>query len=144
MILHNANLISRWPGTPSDGNRRSRLKRVCNARWRIFEHCSTQTTRQSPCRRNLAMSTLEAPETLEGWYVQHDVYTVHWPQWRAVAPSQRAAISAAGTAWATAQATPERGSSAFFSILGQKGDLLVAHFRPSLEALNGVELSLRQ
>ena len=36
------------------------------------------------------MSTLEAPETLEGWYVQHDVYTVHWPQWRALAPSQRA------------------------------------------------------
>ena len=22
------------------------------------------------------MSTVEAPETLEGWYVQHDVYTV--------------------------------------------------------------------
>src|SRR5205823_13443582 len=36
------------------------------------------------------------------------------------------------------------GSSAFFSILGHKGDLLVAHFRPSLEALNGVEISLRQ
>jgi len=90
------------------------------------------------------MSTVEAPETLEGWYVQHDVYTVHWPQWRAVAPSQRAAIIEASTAWCTAQAAPEQGSSAFFSVVGQKGDLLVVHFRPNLEALNGIELSLRQ
>ena len=78
------------------------------------------------------MRTIEAPETLEGWYVQHDVYTVNWPQWRAVAPSQRAAMSAASTAWCTAQATPTQGSSAFFSVLGQKGDLLAVHFRPVL------------
>jgi hydrogen peroxide-dependent heme synthase len=90
------------------------------------------------------MSTLEAPETLEGWYVQHDVYTVHWPQWCAIAPSQRAAIMEASTAWCTAQAAPEQGSSAFFSVVGQKGDLLAIHFRPNLEALNGIELSLRQ
>jgi len=90
------------------------------------------------------MSTLEAPETLEGWYVQHDVYTVHWSQWRAIAPSQRAAIMEASTAWCTAQAAPEQGSSAFFSVVGQKGDLLAIHFRPNLEALNGIELSLRQ
>ena len=90
------------------------------------------------------MSAVEVPETLEGWYVQHEVYTVQWPQWRALAPSQRAAIIAAGSAWGTAQTSPEEGSSAFFSILGQKGDLLVVHFRPSLEALNSVELSLRQ
>ena len=90
------------------------------------------------------MSTLEAPETLEGWYVQHDVYTVHWSQWRAIAPSQRAAIMEASTAWCTAQAAPEQGSSAIFSVVGQKGDLLAIHFRPNLEALNGIELSLRQ
>lgn len=90
------------------------------------------------------MTTLEAPETLEGWYVQHDVYTVQWPQWRALPPAQRAAIVASGTAWSTAQAAPEQGSTAFFSVLGQKGDLLMVHFRPSLEALNAVELSLRQ
>ncbi|MBM3225351.1 MAG: heme-dependent peroxidase, partial [Candidatus Tectomicrobia bacterium] len=90
------------------------------------------------------MKTQEAPETLEGWYVQHDVYTINWSQWRALEPAQRALISAEATAWGTAQAAPEQGSSAFFSMLGQKGDLLVVHFRPTLEALNGVELSLRQ
>ena len=26
------------------------------------------------------MTRSEAPETLEGWYIQHDMYTVNWPQ----------------------------------------------------------------
>lgn len=90
------------------------------------------------------MSTPEVPETLEGWYVQHDIYTVNWSQWRATTPSQRAAIMETSATWCTAQTAPEQGSSAFFSVLGQKGDLLAVHFRPHLEALNGVELSLRQ
>ncbi len=90
------------------------------------------------------MSTQEAPETLEGWYVQHEVYTVNWPQWRAVEASQRAAIIAASTTWCTTQAMEGDGSSAFFSLLGHKGDLLMVHFRRSLEALNAVELGFRQ
>lgn len=90
------------------------------------------------------MSRQEAPETLEGWYVQHEFYRINWAQWQALEPAQRASIIETGTAWCTAQAAPTEGSSAFFSVLGQKGDLLLVHFRPSLEALNTVELSLRQ
>lgn len=90
------------------------------------------------------MSTQEAPETLEGWYVQHEMYTVNWAKWRATPAAQRAAVIETGTAWCTAQATPAEGSSAFFSVLGQKGDLLLVHFRPNLEALNTAELTLRQ
>lgn len=90
------------------------------------------------------MPTQEAPETLEGWYVQHEVYRLDWSQWRALDSTTRAAITEASTAWCTAQAAPEDGSSAFFSILGQKGDLMLVHFRRSLEALNAVELGLRQ
>lgn len=90
------------------------------------------------------MQTSEAPETLEGWYMQHDMLTVNWPQWHALTPSQRDAIIEESAAWLGEQATPEQGSSAFFSLLGHKGDLLLVHFRPSLEALNGVKLGLRQ
>lgn len=90
------------------------------------------------------MPTQEAPETLEGWYVQHEVYRLDWAQWHTVDPTQRTAIMEASTAWCLAQATPEDGSSALFSLLGQKGDLMFVHFRRSLEALNAVELSLRQ
>ena len=90
------------------------------------------------------MTTVEAPETIEGWYVQHEVYTVQWSQWRALAPAQRDTLVEESAAWLNVQSTPEEGSSAFFSLLGHKGDLLFTHFRPNLEALNQVKLSLRQ
>lgn len=89
------------------------------------------------------METLEVPETLEGWYVQHEMYTVQWAQWQALTPAARDAIIAASTAWCASQAAPAEGHSAYFSVLGQKGDLLMVHFRPNLESLNQVELGLR-
>jgi chlorite dismutase len=90
------------------------------------------------------MSTSEVPETLEGWYIQHDMFTVNWPQWRALSTAERDPIIEESAAWLSEQATPEQGSSAMFSLLGQKGDLLLVHFRPSLETLDAVKLGLRQ
>jgi chlorite dismutase len=90
------------------------------------------------------MSTSEAPETLEGWYIQHDMFTVNWPHWQTLPVPKRHAIIEESAAWLSRQATPEEGSSAFFSLLGHKGDLLLVHFRPSLEALDAVKLGLRQ
>ncbi|MGQ4808731.1 putative heme-dependent peroxidase [Candidatus Entotheonellaceae bacterium PAL068K] len=90
------------------------------------------------------MSTPEAPETIEGWYVQHDVFTVDWPQWRALAPAERRVLIEESAAWLHQQANSEQGSSACFSLLGHKGDLLLVHFRPHLEALNQVKFGLRQ
>ena len=90
------------------------------------------------------MSTPEVPETLEGWYIQHEMFTVHWPQWRALASSEQHRLIEATAAWLSEQATPGEGSSAFFSLLSQKGDLLLVHFRPSLEELNRAKLGLRQ
>jgi chlorite dismutase len=90
------------------------------------------------------MSTSEAPETLEGWYIQHDMFTVNWAQWQTLLASERDAIIEESAAWLSQQTTPEEGSSAFFSLLGHKGDLLLVYFRPSLEALDAVKLSLRQ
>ena len=90
------------------------------------------------------MTSVEAPETIEGWYVQHDLYTVRWPEWQSLGQAQRDAMVEEMSAWLRTQATPERGDSAYFSVLGQKGDVLLTHFRPSLEALNQVKLSLRQ
>jgi chlorite dismutase len=90
------------------------------------------------------MQTPEVPETLEGWYIQHDMFTVSWPRWGALGARERDALIEESAAWLSEQATPEEGSSAFFSLLGQKGDLLLVHFRPTLEALNRVKLGLRQ
>ena len=90
------------------------------------------------------MTSVEAPETLEGWYVQHDVFSVRWPQWRALAPEKRAALVEESAAWLRDQAVSGEGSSAVFSLVGHKGDLLLTHFRPSLESLNQVKFGLRQ
>ena len=90
------------------------------------------------------MTRSEAPETLEGWYIQHDMYTVNWPKWRNQGSLEHRLAIEQSTNWLTAQAAPEQGMSAFFSVLGQKADIMAVHFRPTLEALNGVELSLRQ
>ena len=90
------------------------------------------------------MTQVEAPETIEGWYVQHDIYTVQWTAWRTLAPEKRERIIEDSAAWLREQAEPEQGSSAFFILVGQKGDLLLTHFRSHLEALNQVKLGLRQ
>lgn len=90
------------------------------------------------------MTQVEAPETIEGWYVQHDIYTVQWTAWRMLTPEKRERIIEDSAAWLREQAEPEQGSSAFFSLVGQKGDLLLTHFRPHLEVLNQVKLGLRQ
>lgn len=90
------------------------------------------------------MTQVEAPETIEGWYVQHDIYTVQWTAWRRLTPEKRERIIEDSAAWLREQAEPEQGSSAFFSLVGQKGDLLLTHFRPHLEVLNQVKLGLRQ
>ena len=89
------------------------------------------------------MSTSEAPETLEGWYMQHDMYTVNWSQWRLLPPTERDTLIEETAAWLSEQAVPEQGHSAFFSLLGHKGDLLFVHFRPTLDTLEAVKLGLR-
>ncbi len=88
--------------------------------------------------------TIEAPQTLEGWYILHDVYSVDWEKWRALAPADRESITADATRWLTDEAGCEKGDSVLYSVLTQKGDLMFVHYRESPDVLNRVELSLRQ
>ncbi len=89
------------------------------------------------------MTMVEAPETIEGWYVQHDLFTFQWSLWRTLAPAKRNQLIEEASQWLTTQARAERGDSAAFSLVGHKGDLLLTHFRPTLESLNQVKVSLR-
>jgi chlorite dismutase len=90
-------------------------------------------------RRRYRRAMSEAPVTLEGWYTLHDVWAVDWPRWNALASGDRAAITAeAGSALAALE-HPADGRSACFSVLSQKGDLLLMHWRRDLEALRAVE-----
>ncbi len=86
-------------------------------------------------------SAEEVPQTLEGWYVLHDVYSIDWPAWKALEESDRHDIGAEAESWLSAQAACEKGDSAAYSVVTQKGDLMFVHYRQSPEDLNTVELA---
>jgi hydrogen peroxide-dependent heme synthase len=89
----------------------------------------------------------EVPLTLEGSSVLHQFFRFDWARWRACVAGERTQIATEATA---ALSKLERASevapvhSAVYSQLGHKGDLMLIHFRDSLEALNQVELDLAQ
>ncbi len=87
------------------------------------------------------------PLTLEGSSVLHQFFRFDWKAWRACSDSDRKNIIA--NAVATLQKLERKDAnapfhSALYSQLGHKGDLMLIHFRDSLEALNRVELDLAQ
>jgi peroxiredoxin len=83
-----------------------------------------------------------APLTLEGSFILHQMFRVRWPAWRALAASdQKRIIERATARFAGWERNPQE-PSALFSLLGHKGDLMLVHFRRSLEELNHAELQL--
>jgi peroxiredoxin len=83
-----------------------------------------------------------APLTLDGSYILHQMFRVRWPAWRALAASdQRRIIERAAARFGDWERNREA-QSALFSLLGHKGDLLIVHFRRSLDELNHAELQL--
>jgi hydrogen peroxide-dependent heme synthase len=88
------------------------------------------------------------PATLEGWYALHQVFTVDWPALRALSPDARDGLAAEAARLvehdAGADGGADGGWSASFRLVGGGADLLVVHFRESLDALGNVEAALRR
>jgi chlorite dismutase len=86
----------------------------------------------------------EAPQTLEGWYVLHDFRSIDWPRWKALRKEERAAAVEEAEAFLRAaeghEGAPE-GSSALYSIVGHKAELMFLHLRPTPDELNALERS---
>jgi len=96
---------------------------------------------------SMAGSHPPVPLTLEGSSVLHQFFRFDWKAWRGAAPGERAKIVA--DAVTTLQNLERKDAnapvrSALYSQLGHKGDLMLIHFRDSLEELNLVELTLAQ
>ncbi len=87
---------------------------------------------------------VDAPQTLEGYYTLHDVYTVDWARWRRLDAPEREAVAAGASKWLTEAAGTEKGDSALYSVITQKGDLMFVHYRDTPDALNRAELALRR
>lgn len=86
------------------------------------------------------------PLTLEGSHVLHQFFRFDWKAWRSCADGEHQRIVAEATAVLQKLERSEDGKiqTALFSQLGHKGDLILLHFRDSLEALNQIELQLAQ
>jgi chlorite dismutase len=79
------------------------------------------------------------PLTLEGASILHQMLRIQWAPWRALDPGTRAEIISEAEATLSAM---EGARSAVFSLLGHKGDLMLAHFRPGFDDLGEVERAL--
>lgn len=87
------------------------------------------------------------PLTLEGSSALHQFFRFDWRIWRAISFEERRQImdEAVSALRQLERDTPDgKIQTALFSELGHKGDLILVHFRDSLEALNQVELTLAQ
>lgn len=82
------------------------------------------------------------PLTLEGSFILHQMFRVRWPAWKAATSvEQKRAVEEIE---ALLEETEKGGEeqSAVFSMLGHKGDLMMLHFRRTLDGLNNAELGV--
>src|SRR6202451_1472928 len=87
------------------------------------------------------------PLTLEGSGGLHQIFHFDWKAWKSRANGERGSIltSAIETLKRLERKEPNAPvRSALYSLLGHKGDLILIHFRDSLDELNQVELALAQ
>jgi hydrogen peroxide-dependent heme synthase len=84
------------------------------------------------------------PLTLEGYSALHQMMRFRWSAWRSLREAERREIVGEAVPVMAAMEKNTSGQSAFFSLLGHKGDLMFLHFRESFDDLNRAELQLAQ
>lgn len=89
----------------------------------------------------------EAVSTLEGWYCLHDFRAIDWTAWKSLTDGERArAEDELYTLLSQYQNTEDQkqGSTAFYSVIGQKADFVFMHLRETLEELNELETAFNK
>lgn len=80
------------------------------------------------------------PLTLEGSFILHQMFRVRWPVWKAATSVEQMRAIEEATALLEEMEKGGEEQSALFAMLGHKGDLMLLHFRRTLEGLNSAEL----
>jgi peroxiredoxin len=84
----------------------------------------------------------EPTQTLEGWYSLHDFRLIDWTMWKSADERTRREaqdeLASFLTKWQSIEDRKE-GSTAVYSIVGQKADFVFMHLRETLEELNDLE-----
>ena len=85
-------------------------------------------------------SPAQPPETLEGWFALHQLYAVDRRALREMPPEPLHAARCAAAETLRALSAPDGdGWSAVVSLVGSSADVLLVHFRPTLEDLAEVQ-----
>lgn len=85
----------------------------------------------------------EAVETMDGWYCLHDLRKIDWPKWKKASEEERRqAVTELQTMLREWEEVAEArdGSHAFYSLMGQKADLILMILRPTMKELEEIEL----
>jgi len=82
------------------------------------------------------------PATLEGWYALHQVFAVDWAALRALDDDARAALADEVASHMQRIAGPGTGWSAAYRLAGGGADVLLIHFRETLDQLADVQRGL--
>lgn len=89
----------------------------------------------------------EAVQTLDGWYCLHDFRKIDWTSWKQLSEAKRneavQEFEHMLNNWHVVE-EGEKGSHAFYSIVGQKADLMFMILRPTMDELNEVETELNK
>jgi chlorite dismutase len=81
------------------------------------------------------------PLTLEGSYTLHQMFRLKLADWRRLDAAARTRLTDEAAA---KLASLEQSHSAAYSMLGHKADIMLVHFRPTLDDLRRVELDLQR
>lgn len=85
------------------------------------------------------------PGTIEGWYCLHQMVRVDWRSLRALGGQERGALVREAAELFTGFAHPRGGGwSAAFRLVGGGADLMLVHFRETLDELADVQLAVRR
>ncbi len=88
------------------------------------------------------------PLTLEGQFALHQMFRLRRPAWRALSPADRERTLAEAipllNRFEAGSSDGHPNQSAIYSQIGHKGDLMLLHFRDSLEEVHRAELRLAQ
>ena len=83
-----------------------------------------------------------APLTLEGHYLLHEMYRLRRAEWSRLLEERREALAREASALIGGMEKRPDGASCAVAVLGQKADLMLIHFRPSLEGLHEAQLQV--
>jgi len=98
-----------------------------------MEHSSTN---------ELSVELPPTPLTLDGSFILHQMFRVRWTAWRALGSSDRRHVLTDAMTTLTVMEENQQEPTGLFSMLGHKGDLMLVHFRRTIDELNHAELTV--